>query len=172
MHLFHLSMPHIAANEAHPQAHLRPCTQPRPLAASTGQWHNRKAQHRHHTASAASKAKVNLNAKLEAVRKLSENSADLQNNCDSGLGTPISLMDEAVASGLTSASSSQASGASHLRKWRSSMSGKTKEKFFTFFKFSTWKTKTLKLQKYKRVLPSKLCYFGNLRLYKIRLLET
>lgn len=72
------------------------------------------------------KAKQNLNAKLEAVRKLSSESSQSSGGstglssqaCDSGLGTPISLIDE-VSSMTTSSQNS-----SHLSKWRSSMSGK------------------------------------------------
>ena len=109
------------------------------------QWtHNKKAQHRHenrggHLATLSSsgggsssqkgretKARQNLNAKLEAVRKLSSESSRSSGGsalssqaCDSGLGTPISLMGDEVSSMTTSSQNS-----SHLSKWRSSMSGK------------------------------------------------
>ena len=105
------------------------------------QWtHNKKAQHRHenrggHLATSSSsssqkgretKARQNLNAKLEAVRKLSSESSRSSGGsalssqaCDSGLGTPISLMGDEVSSMTTSSQNS-----SHLSKWRSSMSGK------------------------------------------------
>jgi len=72
------------------------------------------------------KARQNLNAKLEAVRKLSSESTSQSSSgglsalssqaCDSGLGTPISLIDQ-VSSMTTSSQNS-----SHLSKWRSSMS--------------------------------------------------
>ena len=102
---------------------------------------------------------MNLNPKLEAVRKHSSDSgtsvedsttnsnsviansasggqiASRPSNCDSGLGTPVSLLDEMAVSATTSSSlagsstghnSSQGSaGAGQLSKWRSSMSGKT-----------------------------------------------
>ena len=80
------------------------------------------------------KARQNLNAKLEAVRKLSSGSSGASSggsgqsgsqNCDSGLGTPISLIDEISSSSMRSSSSGSQNSGSHLSKWRSSMSGKT-----------------------------------------------
>lgn len=113
---FHLSMPDIAGQEADVQAENQ-----RKFAASAPNrgrsrdlLYNQKAQHVHHQ---NSKARLNLNAKLEAVRKLSSSSVESSSHCDSGLGTPISLME---ASSSTTASQSS----SHLSKWRSSMSGK------------------------------------------------
>ena len=115
---FHLSMPDIAGQEADVQAGL----DQRKFAASapnrgrsSNLLYNQKAQHVHHQ---NSKARLNLNAKLEAVRKLSSSSVESSSHCDSGLGTPISLM-EAASSSTTASQSS-----SHLSKWRSSMSGK------------------------------------------------
>jgi hypothetical protein len=90
------------------------------------------------------KARQNLNAKLEAVRKLSSGSSGASSggsaqsgsqNCDSGLGTPISLIDEISSSSMRSTSSGSQNSGSHLSKWRSSMSGKT-ENFIKFTLFS------------------------------------
>ena len=90
------------------------------------------------------KARQNLNAKLEAVRKLSSGSSGASSggsaqsgsqNCDSGLGTPISLIDEISSSSMRSSSSGSQNSGSHLSKWRSSMSGKT-ENFIKFTLFS------------------------------------
>ena len=143
--LFHLSMPDIAANEGQKEAVKTPAT-----AGQSGQarqWtHNRKAQHRHF------KAKMNLNPKLEAVRKHSSDSGTSVEDgtvitasgghhrdpssrfCDSGLGTPVSLLDEIAGGDGSAASSSLGQGSStghnssqgsgQLSKWRSSMSGK------------------------------------------------
>ena len=130
--LFHLSMPDIANDEKEAIKSASGGQPPR-------QWtHNRKAQHRHFI-----KAKMNLNPKLEAVRKHSSDSGasvedtavitsggpSRPSNCDSGLGTPVSLLDEMAVSatssslaGSTGQNSSQGSG--QLSKWRSSMSGK------------------------------------------------
>jgi hypothetical protein len=151
--LFHLSMPDISAGDTkngskkcgaggHPQP-------PR-------QWtHNKKAQHRHHgaeiagptTAATSSKARTNLNPKLEAVRKLSSDSGTsavvenppmsknqvitknrMTSHCDSGLGTPSSLMMELAdeSSNNSSSAGGRNSQNSQLSKWRSNMSGKTK----------------------------------------------
>lgn len=129
--LFHLSMPDIVIAEDAKFEHQR--KQKLTMSAQQPQkpqqrfTHNKKAQHRHgHMVN--SKARLNLNAKLEAVRKLSSGSASSTTHCDSGLGTPISLMDEVSSSSMTggSSSASQNSGSSHLSKWRSSMSGKKK----------------------------------------------
>ena len=89
------------------------------------------------------KARQNLNAKLEAVRKLSSGSSGASSggsaqsgsqNCDSGLGTPISLIDEISSSSMRSSSSGSQNSGSHLSKWRSSMSGKTENLIkFTLF---------------------------------------
>ena len=89
------------------------------------------------------KARQNLNAKLEAVRKLSSGSSGASSggsaqsgsqNCDSGLGTPISLTDEISSSSMRSSSSGSQNSGSHLSKWRSSMSGKTENLIkFTLF---------------------------------------
>ena len=154
--LFHLSMPDIAANNKDQEKTIAPSGKTSASegpAAAPRQWtHNRKAQHRHF------KAKMNLNPKLEAVRKHSSDSATSSgggsvvcvddntvitgsgghptsrpSNCDSGLGTPVSLLDEMAVSATSSSlggstghnSSSQGSG--QLSKWRSSMSGKEKE---------------------------------------------
>ena len=90
------------------------------------------------------KARQNLNAKLEAVRKLSSGSSGASSggsaqsgsqNCDSGLGTPISLIDEISSSSMRSSSSGSQNSGSHLSKWRSSMSGKT-ENLIKFTSFS------------------------------------
>ena len=92
------------------------------------------------------KARQNLNAKLEAVRKLSSGSSGASSggsaqsgsqNCDSGLGTPISLIDEISSSSMRSSSSGSQNSGSHLSKWRSSMSGKT-ENLFKFTLFLGW----------------------------------
>ena len=134
--LFHLSMPDIKAhpdnsNDYHKQGHKLTASQPSKDAHR--QWtHNERAQHRHHAAErllqqknqaqGVSKARLNLGAKLEAVRKLSSTASDStqsSSHCDSGLGTPISFLDE--VSSLTTSSQNS----SHLSKWRSSMSGKT-----------------------------------------------
>ena len=146
--LFHLSMPDIAANNKEEKTAPSGSKTSTSGPAAPRQWtHNRKAQHRHF------KAKMNLNPKLEAVRKHSSDSAtsggsgvddtvitgsgghptSRPSNCDSGLGTPVSLLDEMAVSAISSSlggstghnSSSQGSG--HLSKWRSSMSGKEKE---------------------------------------------
>lgn len=159
--LFHLSMPDIAANNKEEKTAPSGSKTSTSGPAAPRQWtHNRKAQHRHF------KAKMNLNPKLEAVRKHSSDSATSSSgggggcsgtsvddntvittqgssggpnptsrpsNCDSGLGTPVSLLDEMAVSAISSSlggstghnSSSQGSG--HLSKWRSSMSGKEKE---------------------------------------------
>ena len=146
--LFHLSMPDIAANKEEKMGTGATASSGKTSAsgpAAPRQWtHNRKAQHRHF------KAKMNLNPKLEAVRKHSSDSAtsggsggvddtvitgsgghptSRPSNCDSGLGTPVSLLDEMAVSatssslaGSTGQNSSQGSG--QLSKWRSSMSGK------------------------------------------------
>lgn len=127
--LFHLSMPDIVVAEdaKFEKQKLSMSAQPQKYQSASQPsqrfTHNKKAQHRHHMA--VSKARLNLNTKLEAVRKLSSESST---HCDSGLGTPISLMDEVSSPSMTGASStasaSQNSNGSHLSKWRSSMSGK------------------------------------------------
>ena len=118
---FHLSMPDIH-DEAEAVENSRKFAASAPHGGRNGRLlHNQKAQHVHHQ---NSKARLNLNAKLEAVRKLSSSSVESSSHCDSGLGTPISLM-EARSSSTTASQSS-----SHLSKWRSSMSGKPQNTFF------------------------------------------
>jgi len=87
------------------------------------------------------KARQNLNAKLEAVRKLSSGSSGASSggsaqsgsqNCDSGLGTPISLIDEISSSSMRSSSSGSQNSGSHLSKWRSSMSELVRCSVFCF----------------------------------------
>ena len=112
---FHLSMPDIAGEDDGQVVEHRKFAASAPNRGRSSLLHNQKAQHVHHQ---NSKARLNLNAKLEAVRKLSSSSVE-SSHCDSGLGTPISLME---ASSSTTASQS----GSHLSKWRSSMSGKPK----------------------------------------------
>ena len=183
--LFHLSMPDIANEQKDASA-----VGGTPAGGQSGgnsaprQWtHNRKAQHRHF------KAKMNLNPKLEAVRKHSSDSgtsvedsttnsnsviansasggqiASRPSNCDSGLGTPVSLLDEMAVSATTSSSlagsstghnSSQgSSGAGQLSKWRSSMSGKTTAETF----HRNWSMTTFAVLIWPRILKRRVTIF-------------
>ena len=132
---------------------------------------------------------MNLNSKLEAVRKHSSDSgtsvedsttnsnsviansasggqiASRPSNCDSGLGTPVSLLDEMAVSATTSSSlagsstghnSSQgSSGAGQLSKWRSSMSGKTTAETF----HRNWSMTTFAVLIWPRILKRRVTIF-------------